>query len=167
MNLGNGPVYVGSAQSQLYELDRAERAFFDILIAQGLPAQRSRDLDTNTTPRIELEFTPQVSQNWRHYLQGEKTTQYLPWNTWDFELSCVIVTNREQNGDSHVPLVGLTRWNWQMSQIKTTWTPLLCPTHRIVDIRESEAPLSVWNDGGLDMTELSFAGIVTIPENAW
>lgn len=167
MNASNLPVFAGNSQSRLFELDRVEIALFQILINQGLPAQRSRDLDTNVTPRIELELTTEPVIVRRHLIPGITESQFLPYNTWTFKLSVSVVTNREQNGDNHFPLIGLARWNMQMNTFLTTWTPQLCPTHIMLDIREDSGTESVWNEGGLDTTEMVFSGMFAIRESAW
>lgn len=167
MNNSNLPVFVGHQRSRLFELDRVEIGFFDILTAQGIPAQRSRDLDTNTTPRVELELTTEQNLSQRHIFTGETTSQFLPYNTWDFKLAVTVVTNREENGDNHLPLIGLARWNCQMFTLLDTWTFALNPYHTIIDIREESGSPDVWNDGGCDLTKLSFAGMFNIRESAW
>lgn len=167
MNESNQPVIVGNAQSALYELDRVEIGFFQLLLNQGLPAQRKRDADTNTTPRIELDLEAEQIQNYRRIQPGVPQTQFLYEVAWDYKLTCVVVTNREQNGDNHSPLVGLMRWNMQMATIAQTWTPAVCSTHKIVSSKEEGAQADVWNEGGLDTSTLTFTGIFAIPENRW
>lgn len=167
MNNSGLPVFVGNAQSQLYELDRVEVAFWQILINQGLPAQRKRDLDTNVTPRVELVLETEVVLSQKHKVPGITLEQFLPFNTWGFKLAVTVVTNREENGDNHTPYVGVARWNMQMAQMLQFWTPVICPTHIILDIREESCPADVWNEGGLDITTMNFSGMFTIRETAW
>ncbi len=167
MNESNKPVFTGNTNSPLYELDRVEFAFFQILQNQGIPSQHTRDVDTNITPRVELALETEVVQGQRHNIGGLYQSQFLPYNTWTFKLGVTIVTNREQNGDNHLPLMGLARWNMQMNTLLQTWTPQICPTHVIIDIREEGCPTSVWNEGGCDISSMTFAGMFAIRESAW
>lgn len=167
MNESNQPVFVGNTNSHLYELDRVELAFFQILMNQGIPAQRTRDIDTNVTPRVELALETEIVQGWRRNITGITQSQFLPYNTWTFKLGVAVVTNREQNGDSHLPLMGLARWNMQMNTLLQTWTPQICPTHVMIDIREEGCPTSVWDESGLDISTMTFAGMFQIRESAW
>lgn len=161
------PVIQGNAQSQLYELDRVEIGFWKILLNQGLPAQRKRDADTNTTPRVELELETEVVQSNRRIAANQPHSNYQYFNAWNFKLTATVVTNREQNGDNHGPLLGLVRWNFQMGTIIQTWTPGICATHKIVDMREESCPADVWNDGGCDISAVSFSGMFCIPDPIW
>lgn len=167
MNASNQPIFSDNGNSRLFELDRVEEAVWRILVNQGLPAQRKRHLPTNKTPRIELEMTTEPVLSQRHKVPGIMESQFLPYNTWTFKLSAKVITNREQNGSNHTPLCGLVRWNMQMNTFLSTWTFQLCPTHLMVDIREESAPASIWNEGGLDTTELTFSGMFTIREQVW
>ncbi len=167
MNESNLPVFTGNTNSPLYELDRVELAFFQILQNQGIPSQRTRDVDTNVTPRVELALETEVVQGRRHNIGGIFQSQFLPYNTWLFKLGVTVVTNREQNGDNHLPLMGLARSILQMFALKDTFTQQLCPTHEIIDIREEGCPTSVWNEGGCDISSMTFAGMFAIRESAW
>lgn len=167
MNESDQPTFSGNGQSQLFELDRVELSFYKILINQGLPAQHSRDNDTNVTPRIELQMTTEENPFHMHIPTGAQTSQFLVRDVWDFVLTSTIVTNREQNGDSHIPLIGLARWNMQMAQMLNLWTREISPIYVIIDIREASGSPDVWNDGGCDMTKLTFGGMFQIRESAW
>ncbi len=167
MNQSGLPTFQGTQQSQLFELDRVEIAFAQILKNQGLPAQHSRESDTDTTPRIELQMDTEPVLNHWHLFTGAQTSQFLMRDAWTFKMTSTIVTNREQNGSSHVPLVGLARWNMQMAQMLTYWTLELCPTHEIIDLREESGSPDVWNEGGCDMSKLTFSGMFSIRKSAW
>lgn len=167
MNEGKSPIYEGNNQSQLFELDRVELAFYQLLVNQGLPAQHTRDLSTNVTPRIELQLsTDQIINHWR-IATGDTQSQFMVRDAWNFTLASTVVTNREQNGDSHIPLIGLARWNMQMAQMLNLWTLALCPTHQIIDIREESGSPEVWDEGGCDYTKLTFTGMFNIRPTAW
>lgn len=159
--------FIGNQLSRLYELDRVENALWQILTNQGIPAQQKRDADTNTTPRVELELSATPVLGRRHEVPGILETQFLPYNTWTFRLTAAVVTNREQNGDSHTPLVGIARWNMQMNTFLQTWTVAICPTHLMLDIREEGCEANVWDEGGLDTSTMTFTGMFCIRKNAW
>ena len=159
--------FTGNAQSQLFELDRVEIALTKIFTDQGLPAERKRNVDTQVTPRIELELTPEVVEGRRYAFPGDTDSRFSPLNTWSFRLAANVTTNREQNSEDHLPLVGLTRWNLQMFRLKDTFTREICPTHIIIEIREQSCAPDVWNEGGMDVSRMTFAGFFAIRDSAW
>ena len=94
--------WVANPRSRLFETDRVEMALEQIMLDQGLPAQRKREADTNTTPRIELDLEPTGMTGNRFALNNGGLSQFQPFNVWKFNLAVAIVTNRQTNDADHL-----------------------------------------------------------------
>ncbi len=159
--------WVANPRSRLFETDRVEMALEQIMLNQGLPAQRKREADTNTTPRIELDLEPTGMTGNRYALNNGGLSQFQPFNVWKFNLGVAIVTNRQTNDADHLPLTGIARWELQMARLQQTFTAAICPTHCMIEIREEGCEASV-NDGhGNDITTIRFIGMFGIRDSAW
>lgn len=157
-----------------YNFDLAEAEFLRILRAAippvpndatGLPQMlRSRQLPATTTPRVEVILkTGQVTTQ-KHILNPGTASQYQASNTWPYELTVNIVTEREQNGAQHAELVAKVREAMQLQNIKQTWNlEVLFPK----DTVEQPMQTSVNDQGNEDASTLIFASYLSISEGAW
>lgn len=157
-----------------YNFDLAEAEFFRILRAAippvpndatGLPqALRSRMTPTTTTPRFEVLLkTGQVTTQ-KDILNPALLSQYQASNTWPYELTVNIVTERERNGDQHAALVARVREALQYQSIAQTWSlEVMGPK----DTVEQPMQTSVNDAGNEDTTTLLFASFLCISDGAW
>lgn len=154
-----------------YELfspaEGAEAALFQIFSAQGIPAQKRFETRTNDTPRVELQFVLGAPVH-RHVLDTDNiNAQAQPFDAWQYQLLATITTERTRNGNQHVPLIGKTRYNLQYFRLLETFTDIVAPYHAITSIEEVNQLDSVDDPNNLQMTQLTFRGILNIRESAW
>lgn len=159
---------------QLFELDRVESALKSIVLAAvsspAAPVQvlMKREKETEDTPRVTLTLQTQQSQGQRYILNPANTDiRWQPFNTWMFKLGAEIVTNRETNGDQHLPIIGKTRLALQFYKLAVSWTIELAPYHTLINIVEEPIDLAVVSDENTDMTRLNFSGMLCIRDTAW
>lgn len=158
---------------QLFELDRVERAFKSIIAnavsTPSVPVQvlMKREKVTTNTPRVELVLETKQVQGQRKILNPAAPAQFQPLNTWFYNLSASVITNRSTNGSQHETLCGIVRLNLQLYKLAQTWTLELAPYHTIIDSQEQAIDLAVESDGDLDTTKMNFAGMLCIRDGAW
>lgn len=160
-----------STPAYRYELfspaESVEDALFAIFSAQGIPAQKRFETKTNTTPRVDLQVVLGAPIH-RHVLNlTNSNAQAQPFDAWQYQLLATITTNRSENGNQHVPLIGKTRWNLQYFRLLSTLTSAVAPYHAITSIEEAGQMDSVDDPTNLQSTQLTFRGIMNIRESAW
>lgn len=158
----------------LFELDRVEESFKTIIAAAvstpGAPVQvlMRREIVDEDTPRVALTLQTQQVVRQRFLLNPTYTdARWQPFNTWTFNLTAEIVTNRSQNNSQHLPIIGKTRLALQFYKLAPIWTTTFSPLHTIIDIREMPIELSVENIEDLDSTKINFTGMLCIRDGAW
>lgn len=159
---------------ELFDLDRVNQAFKIIVqAAVSTPAQpvqvlMKHETATTNTPRVVLVIQTQQNQGQRFILNPSwPDIRMQPRNVWFFNLSAEIITNREQNGVFHYPLVAKTRLALQFYKLALTWTMELEPLHAPIDIGEEPCELTVQDVDGLDSTKINFTGMLQIRDTAW
>lgn len=158
---------VAQSESQLFELERVEDALYRIFLQQGIPAQKRFESQTNETPYVELQLVIDrpVHQKQRNANNAFAAAQ--PFDSWAYTLTATVNTERTQNGSQHVTLIGKTRLALQYYRLLTTLNETVSPYHTLTSIVEVGQQDSVDNSGNLQMSQLTFRGILNIRENAW
>ncbi len=159
--------WVANPRSRLFETDRVEASLVAVFEAQGLPAQRKFQPDTNTTPRIEFDLETTGMTGNRFALNNSGGSQFCPFNVWKFNLAVSIITNRQTNGDSHQPLCGIVRWAMTMNQLDPRFTEAVSPVYEMLEMREEGTDASTKNDQGNQITTINFIGMFGIRDSAW
>ncbi len=158
-------------QWQLFSpAESVEDALFQIFTAQGIPAQKRFETKTNTTPRVELQMIVDLQTSLAKKIidANNHNEQAQPDSAWPFTLLTTVVTNRTENGNQHVPLIAKSRWNLQYFRLIQTFTTTVAPYHSITNIREMGAQQdSVDDPNNLQMSQLTFRGVLNIRESAW
>lgn len=154
-----------------YELfspsESVEIALASIFESQGILARTRFVSKTDTTPRVDLQFVLGAPVH-RHILNPSNgNAQAQPFDAWQYNLLATIVTERTQNGNQHVELIGKTRYNLQYFRLLDTFTSVVCPYHSITSIEEVGQQDSVDDANNIQMTQLTFRGVLNIRESAW
>lgn len=164
---------VANPVSQIFELDLVESVFVTILnastiLAYPLNAQGKREVDTNLTPRVEIQLTPKPIEGRRHLIDTRiNNSIFQPYNTWTFDLSASIITNRETNGVKHLPMMGAVRWELTRYRLLTTFTETVSPYHSLIDIRDGGELVSYDSDKNLDTSKILLSGMFAAREDSW
>jgi len=156
------------ADWQVFNLDFVEDALVTILNGKGITANGKRSTAKRKTPCVELNLQTQA-------VQGQRFTRFpsvpsalvQPYDTWTYELKVQCFTDRTVNGTYHPELVGRVRALLQYGWLTLTFTETVSPYHSITDIRESSAPTDFLSDDNLDVTELTFTGMLNVRAEAW
>lgn len=163
-----------TTRGQLFDFDDVEQAIKTAVLAACsttiAPVQvlKSSEGPTNNTPRVEILLITQPTQNQRFLLNQPFTdVRMQPLNTWLYELTLNVVCNREQNGSQLVSIRGNARAAMQWCYLWPFIGIDVLPLHGLVNIQEQPMNLGVENIGDLDMSKLSFYGLVSIRNQAW
>ena len=153
---------------QVYNLDAVEDAIVQILRGPLANVYGRRSTENQTTPCVAVILQVGTPEGKRFIRFPEnKNAIVQPLNTWNFELKAQVITNRTNNGDQHGTICGKVRALLQYAWLTLTFTESVAPYHSITDIRESGAPSDFIDDDNLDVTELTFTGMLNIRDNAW
>jgi len=156
------------ASYQLYDFDAAEQTWYEILTAaipppvQGL---RSRMSNTNDTPRWEIVLQTQAIGTHKHILNpSQPLTQFQPDDVWQYQLTFAVSTNRADNGDQHAIIVAKGRQALQFYKLAQSWNN---DVFTITDSKEQPLVKSVDDTGNIDVSTLTFTGMLCIRDGAW
>ncbi len=157
-----------------YNFDTAEAEFYRIIRAAippvpndatGLPQMtRSRQMPTSTTPRIEVMLKTGQATQQKHILNPGTSTQKQATNTWPYELTLNIVTERERNGEQHADLVARVREVMQYQTLSEAWN---LQTMGPKDTVEQPMQVAINDAGDEDTSTLVFASFLCISDGAW
>jgi len=86
---------------------------------------------------------------------------------WLYTLTATVVTERTQNGSQHVPLIGKTRYALQYYRLQQTLTAAASPYHTLTSIDEVGQQDTVDDAGNLQMSQLTFRGMLNIRDSSW
>ncbi len=156
------------ADWQVFNIDAVEDALVTILNAAEVRTNGRRSTEKRVTPCCEIALNTKVVQGQR-FLRFPTIQNALvqPFNTWMFTLDCEIYTDRTANGSEHAMTVAKTRGALQYYSLTTTLTPTVCPYHSITDIRETNVENDTDEPTNLDITRLTFEGMLNIRDTAW
>lgn len=155
-------------QHQLFELERMETALGSILESQGMTVHTRFGSDTDTTPRVELVMSIAAPEGHRFLLNPRNSfAPAQPFDSWSYTLAATIVTERTRNGDHHVPLIGKVRYNLQYFRLIDTLTAAVSPFHTLTSIDETGQQDSVDDEKNLQLSQITFRGVMNIRESAW
>lgn len=145
-----------------------ETALQTLFRSQGINAHRSFDKDIEDTPRVELQVILGAPAG-RYLLNAipNGNAQYQPFNSWQYNLVSTVVTERTQNGDEHAGLIGRTRYALQYFRLVTSLTTTIAPYHTLTSIEEVGQLDSVDDAGNLQMSAITFRGVLNIRDSAW
>ena len=156
------------ASWQLYDFDAAEQTWYDLLsLAIPAPVQglRSRMTTTDKTPRWEIVLQTQPETTQKFILNPSASqTQLQPGNVWFYQLSFAVTTNRETNGGQHAELVARGREALQFYKLSQSWNNTV---FTITDSLEQPLVKSFDNESNLDVSTLTFTGMLCIRNGAW
>jgi hypothetical protein len=153
---------------QVFDLEAVEAGFVTILRGFDLAAYGRRSTEVRQTPCVELYLETEVVQGQRYLrFPSIRSDIVQPYNTWNFTLRCKCSTERVNNGTAHREIVGRVRAYLQYGWLTITWTENVAPYHSITDIREAGAPTEAFEEDNIDVTELSFTGMLNIRDSAW
>jgi len=156
------------ADWQCFDFDLVEKAFCQILTGFGIKAFPKRSIQTRTTPCVEVNLQTNGVQGQRYLrfpLIGTDLVQ--PYNANKFTLTCSVYSERIENGTYHAQLVARVRAYLQYYWLTITFTETVSPYHAITEIREADCPSDISQDDNLDITQLTFTGVLNIRDNAW
>jgi len=156
------------ADWQCFDFDQVEKAFCTILNGLGLKTFPKRSTETRTTPCVEISLVTNGVQGHRNNRFPEiKNDLVQPYSDYLYTLTCAVYTERQENGDAHARTVARTRAYLQYYWLTDTFTKPFSPYHATTDIREEESPNDIAPDDKLDITQLTFTGILSIRDEAW
>lgn len=160
---------MSAQQYQLFSpAESVEDAIYQIFLSQGIPAQKRFETRTNDTPRVEIQFILGEAIHKKILsVIPNGSAQSQPDDAWQFQLLTTVVTNRTTNGSQHVPLIQKTRYNLQYTRLVSTFTATLSPYHSITNIGQVGQQDSVDDEGNLQMSQITFRGVLNIREDAW
>lgn len=153
---------------QLFALDSLGENLAILLGAQIQPIRVDTKFssDTEKSPRVELELTIGAPEGHVHIRYPG--SQWQPYDAWIYDLTATIVTERTQNGSLHASTIGRVRYAFQYFRLLQSLTTAVSPYHTLTTIAESQPQQDSVDDvGNLQMTKLTFSGVMNIRENAW
>lgn len=153
---------------QVYDLDAVEDGLCTILNGFDVKAYGKRSTEERETPCVELALETQAVQGQR-FIRWPTINSAVaqPFNTWNFTLLAKVISERISNGLDHRRIIGSVRAYFQYAWLATTFTRTVSPYHAITDIREEGAPNEIREEDNLDVTELTFIGMLNIRDDAW
>lgn len=143
-----------------------EKAFQSMLMdALGNDVFLSRETRTATTPYVVVKMVMDtVDDNHQHTLTGQRWIS----DVWQLTLKVTVVTQREQNGAQHTPMIGQIRTLFQRRSFKPAFKKTGANnTHELVDMRERNSQDSEDDDDNLDMTEMNWLVVASVRNEAW
>lgn len=153
---------------QVFDLDSVEDAFVTILRGFDVAAYGRRSTEERVTPCVELALQTEAVQGQRfNRFPTVKSELSQPYSAWNFMLKAKVSSERSNNGTYHREIVGKVRAFLQYYWLTITFTPIVSPFHAITDIREDGAPSETFEEDNIDITELSFTGMLNIRDTAW
>jgi hypothetical protein len=123
----------------------------------------SRDADVETTPRVEVVLNlggPLTQQT----TIGQARPKQVP-NAFTGTLTVSVITTRETNASSHGPIRGVIRY--LMSGANQIMTEVRLPYLQILDLQPAGSAPTVNPEKNEDSTELVYAIIFAIRNEAW
>lgn len=156
------------ADWQCFDFDQVEVAFCTILSGLGIKAFKKRTIETRTTPCVEVSLQTNGVQGQRNLRFPLITNDLVqPYSAYKYTLTCSVYSERQENGSYHAKTVAKVRAYLQYYWLTNTFTETVSPYHSITEIREADSPSDIAQEDNLDITQLTFTGVLNIRDNAW
>lgn len=143
-------------------------AIVAFLAQAGITAQveRSQSSDTESTPRVEVNFTPGNALSQRTTI-GQAVPKQVP-NAFEGSLSIRVVTTRPiptDNADLHGPIRGWGRY--VLSAEAKAFTTAILPYLQILEMLPAGSASQLYDEKQQDITELTFNVWFCVRNEAW